>query len=836
MIMYFLGLLRRNTTQKRATEQQPKGSRIRLMRVGRTGCLWLIILLGIFLIAGLWIFTEKRINEDYDRTIAEASQETMNLAIAFEEDVRRVITAVDQDLSNMKQTYEQGGISSQPFTTVFDYAAKDPNRSLVALFNEQGVVVKDSLPDTIMGNCSDREYFLAHRASDNNLLGVGTPIEGRILGARNIPLTRRINKPDGSFGGIVYIGIKLDYFLSFYRKINLGQDQLIALTGQDGYNRARRSSDNVEGGQDIRGSQFWQTVQSGASGGTFQTTHMVDGIERITSYRVMPDYPLIVSVAKSTQVALANYKQRKFGYVFEASLASLLIMIFCGLLVTRLRQVLRYDSLMSGMPDGFAYCKMIYVNDKPEDLIYIEVNDAFTTLTGLKDVIGKRITAVIPGLKKENPELLEICGRVAKTGISERVEGYYESVDAWLSIAVSSDQKGYFMAIFDNITERKAIDIELQRHRDNLQELVMERTQELESTLWQLQRSNEKLAEQAHILDLACDYIMVCDLDYKIIYWNRGAEIGTGWLANEAIGQVANSLLKTQYLISAEDMIDRLLAEGRWEGERTHTHKDGSQIVVRSYLTLNSDTAGNPKTILEINHDITKQKKMEVDIARLDRLNTVGEMAASIGHEVRNPLTTVRGYLQHYGRKSVFAEYRESFELMIDELDRANSIITEFLSLAKNKSVTMSPTDLRLVIQNLMPLMQADALRRGSNVELEIEDIPEVLADDKEIRQCILNLVNNAMDATLKGGTVIIRTSKVGQRVVLTVQDQGPGIPAEIKNKLGIPFLTTKESGVGLGLAVCYRIAQRHLATIEVETGPGGTGIHLVFNQVKNNE
>jgi len=229
--------------------------------------------------------------------------------------------------------------------------------------------------------------------------------------------------------------------------------------------------------------------------------------------------------------------------------------------------------------------------------------------------------------------------------------------------------------------------------------------------------------------------------------------------------------------------------------------------------------------------DITEQKKFESEMSRLDRLNTVGEMAASIGHEIRNPLTTVRGYLQHYGRKAAFAEYREPFELMIDELDRANAIITEFLSLAKNKAVTLNPTNLNQVIQSLVSLMQADALRRGSDIEMELEDIPDVLADDKEMRQCILNLVGNGLDATPKGGKVTIGTVKAGNRVVMTVRDHGPGIPPEIKEKLGTPFLTTKENGVGLGLAVCYRIAQRHNATIEVETGPEGTTFIVKFNQ-----
>ncbi|MDR3589988.1 MAG: ATP-binding protein [Negativicutes bacterium] len=362
--------------------------------------------------------------------------------------------------------------------------------------------------------------------------------------------------------------------------------------------------------------------------------------------------------------------------------------------------------------------------------------------------------------------------------------------------------------------------LELQELNTSLEEEVMER-----------QVAEQRVREQAKLLDIAHDYVIVCDLDGRVVYWNRGAEKGYGYTAAEAVGQVTYELLRTEFPASAEVMKAELLISGHWTGELTHTRKDGVRIVVQSYLTLNRDTAGNPLSFLGINHDITEQKQLDMELARLDRLNTVGEMAASIGHEVRNPLTTVRGYLQFYGRKNVFAAYRDQLDLMIEELDRANGIITEFLSLAKNKTVNMSSTDLNQVIQSLVSLLQPDALLRGINIELELGNIPEVMADDQEMRQCILNLVGNAMDATPKGGTVTIGTASDDNRVILTVRDHGPGIPPEIKDKLGTPFLTTKEKGVGLGLAVCYRIAQRHQAIIKVGTSPKGTAINFIFSQ-----
>ena len=156
-----------------------------------------------------------------------------------------------------------------------------------------------------------------------------------------------------------------------------------------------------------------------------------------------------------------------------------------------------------------------------------------------------------------------------------------------------------------------------------------------------------------------------------------------------------------------------------------------------------------------------------------------------------------------------------------------------FLSLAKNKAVKLRSFDLNTLIQNIFPLLQADAFRRGSTIEIEYEDIPEVVADEKEMRQCIFNLVGNGLDAMPKGGKLTIRTAKTKNRVIMTVRDRGHGISPEIKDKVGTPFFTTKESGTGLGLSICYKIAQRHNATIEVETGTEGTAFHFIFSQEK---
>ena len=225
-----------------------------------------------------------------------------------------------------------------------------------------------------------------------------------------------------------------------------------------------------------------------------------------------------------------------------------------------------------------------------------------------------------------------------------------------------------------------------------------------------------------------------------------------------------------------------------------------------------------------------QQSVFEKEMVRLDRLNLVGQMAAGIGHEIRNPLTTVRGYLQLLAARSVNEHQKPTLELMISELDRANSIITEFLSLAKVQEPDLRFENLNGIITNLFPLLQSDAFTQNKDARIILGDIPDFLPlDAKEIIQLILNLCRNGLEAMDNGGCLTIQTYSTTDEVVLIIEDQGCGIPTEHLTKLGTPFFTTKNQGTGLGLAICYRIAQSNNAKIEVNSSPNGTAFYIRF-------
>ena len=257
-----------------------------------------------------------------------------------------------------------------------------------------------------------------------------------------------------------------------------------------------------------------------------------------------------------------------------------------------------------------------------------------------------------------------------------------------------------------------------------------------------------------------------------------------------------------------------------------------SDLIYNTVCNFTIRTATiNTNQVLVIIKDQTALYRAQREVQRLENLNLIGEMAASIGHELRNPLTTVRGYLQFLSRKEQYGELHDVFRVMIGELDRSNSIITELLALAKNKAVKLELININSIITAIYPLFAAEAIASNKVVFLELApDLPEILVDQGDFKQLLLNLVRNGLEAMRDKGKLTISTIQDNTNVSLRVRDEGPGIPDSVLEKIGTPFITTKDTGTGIGLSICYSIAARHDAIIDYTTGPGGTEFIVRFN------
>ncbi|WP_371372608.1 PAS domain S-box protein [Sporomusa aerivorans] len=379
----------------------------------------------------------------------------------------------------------------------------------------------------------------------------------------------------------------------------------------------------------------------------------------------------------------------------------------------------------------------------------------------------------------------------------------------WIGLNIYPNQDGGLSVFFRDIDEEKKINEELLQAKERFLKAF-----NLNPNLMML----TSLEEEARYIDV-----------------NDAFAKASGLKREEIIGRSINEFNLFADMTQRAEVRKLIFAKGSIANYELKYRYGGAVKV--GLLSAEKIEIGGKPCIINVITDITAKKQLDEELARYASLNLVGEIAASIGHEVRNPMSTVRGYLQLFQRKKQFADYHEDLGIMIEELDRANTIITEFLSLAKNKSFDLIATDLQAVINTIFPLIQADAFRLGHNIQVKLEPIPLVMLDEREIRQLILNLVRNAFEAMEQNGMVCIKTYMCKNETILEVSDTGKGIPPEIQNKLGTPFFTTKENGTGLGLAVCYRIAQRHNAAISAMSGKTGTSFLIKFpNNMKIDE
>lgn len=367
---------------------------------------------------------------------------------------------------------------------------------------------------------------------------------------------------------------------------------------------------------------------------------------------------------------------------------------------------------------------------------------------------------------------------------------------------------------------------ELNEKYNNLELIIQDKTEELVKTNEKLEVSQEQFKKVFQ----SSPYLMAI----RSLKNGKYLNVNSSWLRATGFTKEEVEAGRKEIHITATskgfisqkhipfDLMEELYNEKIQFKGRDNTIRDGLLSTEKTFIH------GEPCIISAIN-DVTEKQKLEKQIAKLERLNLVGEMAAGIAHEIRNPMTTVLGFLQLTKNDPEQSDStKEYIHLMIDELTRANAIITEYLSLAKDKATDKSVHSLDSVIRALYPLLQAEALMENKNVELELGDCPDINIDQKEIRQLILNISINGLEA-METGVLLIKTYETDKEVVLQIKDEGHGIKEELMETIGTPFFTTKDEGTGLGLAICFSIASRHNAQIDIDSSKDGTSFYIRF-------
>ena len=385
--------------------------------------------------------------------------------------------------------------------------------------------------------------------------------------------------------------------------------------------------------------------------------------------------------------------------------------------------------------------------------------------------------------------------------------------------------------------QRRRAEKALEAARDELEARVEERTSDLRRVTEGLQaeiaerkRGEEVLRERANLLDLTHDTVFVRDNNDVITFWNRGAEKLYGWTKDEAIGQVSHRLMQTIFPVPLEEISAELNSTGRWEAELIHSRRDGTQVEVASRWALQLDEGGKPIAILETNNDITERKRAEealqraqAELTHVTRVATLGEMSASIAHEVNQPLaaviTNANACLRWLARPSPnLDEARQAVERIVKDGNRASEVVGRVRALVKKSPPQKDWLNINDIIVEVIALTRNEMHRNRVLLQTRLsDDLPVIHGDRVQLQQVILNLIINgieAMSGISEGRRELLvsteREANESNGLLVAVRDSGEGLTPESLERLFDPFYTTKPDGMGMGLAISRSIIEAH--------------------------
>lgn len=473
----------------------------------------------------------------------------------------------------------------------------------------------------------------------------------------------------------------------------------------------------------------------------------------------------------------------------------------------------RYRALFESMDEGFCVVEMLLDKEgKPNDWRYLETNPAFQKYTAIPFIsVGKTAKEVMP---KIEPYWVDMFGKVAATG--EPARYLDQAANRWFegtAFRIGLPEQRRVALLFADVTERK--------------------------------RAEEILTKQAELLRVSFDAIIVWGWEGVIESWNEGASRLYGYSEDEVLGRVTHQLLATVFPKPWTEIRAKLWEKRFWEGELRHQSRNGLEYVVSTRMQLVRHADGS-EHVLEVNRDITRQKKAEEALIRSEKLAATGRMAATIAHEVNNPLEAVMNSLFLAAGDPALSPETKEFILVADrELRRAAHITRQTLGFFRGSKERVA-VDLPKMIDDVLNVYESKLQSRSVKVHRRDKCGPCkdcagcLLINDSELRQIISNLVANGIDAIKNNGMLHIRASRVtafnhnngsSHRIILTIADNGSGIRTENLKRVFEPFFTTKQAyGTGLGLWVTQELVRKHDGSIKIHSRVGkGTVFRLSF-------
>ncbi|AFY41045.1 PAS domain S-box protein [Nostoc sp. PCC 7107] len=379
---------------------------------------------------------------------------------------------------------------------------------------------------------------------------------------------------------------------------------------------------------------------------------------------------------------------------------------------------------------------------------------------------------------------------------------------------------------------------------------------EQQAALRERKQAEQKILEQAALLDIVTDAIVVRDLQNRILFWNQGAEHLYGWSEQEAVDQNADELLFKQPSAKILAAIEKVIDSGTWQGELHKVTKFGTEIIVASRWTLMQDSTGKPQSILIVDTDITQKKQLEEQCFRTQRLESLGTLAGGIAHDLNNILTPILAASQLLQLK--FSQdtdhYYQLMAIIENNAKRGADLVKQVLSFARGFKGERTIILIKHLISEML-LIAKQTFPKSIEFAIAIPDnLLAVSGDVTQLHQVLMNLVVNARDAMPDGGKIAISAenrlideayaqmnldAQAGHYIELTVADNGMGMSPEILDRIFEPFFTTKDmgTGTGLGLSTVLGIIKSHGGFINVSSKVGkGTKFKLFLPAIEGRQ
>lgn len=431
-----------------------------------------VALFTLLLLGALWAVVVVLQYAERDDVVASAVNQNNNLAVAYEEHVIRTLKGLDSTLLLMRHEYQRLGPKLDINRYIDEGVIDGRMFSVLSVVDERGHVLLSSR-EAAPVNYADREFFRIHQLRrQQDTFFIDKPVLGRLSNTWQVPMSRRIIKPDGSFGGVIVLSVDPAHLARFYEKVDIGQQGVLMLIGTDGVVRARRVGNELNFGADISATTLMRE-QAKKEGGEILGGGGVDGIRRYVSYRTLPGYPLVVAVGSGQEEVLTDFKRiRDRGYALTAMVSVVILMFAIILMVTLVRQKKAGAALASSEARFRATFEQaaIGIAHTSFDRRFLQVNQKFCDMLGYTrdEVVGRPSNSIThpDDVETAGSYRQELLAGLVKSSSAERRYVRKDGSVLWANRTVSlvRDHAGeplYFLRIIEDISERKRLEAEL---------------------------------------------------------------------------------------------------------------------------------------------------------------------------------------------------------------------------------------------------------------------------------------------------------------------------------------------------------------------------------------